>query len=69
MFLRFGQLDLRRPDLDSIPRHFRESRVGRSLWGIQGIEGGHGVGALEISFDGSSWLTSSCLWSTCIHKL
>ena len=52
MFLRFGQLDLRRPDLDSIPIRSRESRVGRSLWGIPGIGGGHGVGALKISFDG-----------------
>jgi hypothetical protein len=53
-FLRFGLLDLLRPDLDLIPRHFLESRVGRLLWGIRGIGGGRGAGVLGISFDGGS---------------
>jgi hypothetical protein len=52
MFRRFGLLDLLRLDLDLSPRRFRESRVGRLRSGIRGIEGGHGVGGLGISFDG-----------------
>jgi len=54
MFLRSGQLDLRRLDLGLIPIRSRGSRVDRLLWGIRDIGGGHGVGELEISFEGGS---------------
>lgn len=51
MFRRFGLLDLLRPDLSLSPRRSRESRVGRLLWDIRGIGGGHEAGALKVSFN------------------